>query len=39
VRRGHGFREAHWVKVSIDPDDAAVFSFKEVVVEQNRFKR
>ncbi len=35
----HGFPEVHWVRVIVDPDDAAVFSFKEEVVEQNRLKR
>ena len=35
----HGFPDAHWVKVIVDPDDAAVFSFREQIVEKNRFRK
>jgi hypothetical protein len=35
----HGFPDAHWVRVIVDPDDAAVFSFKEEIVGRNRFKK
>jgi hypothetical protein len=35
----HGFPEAHWIRVIVEPDDAAVFRFKEEIVERNRFKR
>ena len=35
----HGFPDAHWVRILVDPDDAAVFSFKEQIVERNRFKK
>jgi hypothetical protein len=34
-----GFPEAHWVRVIVDPNDAGVFSFKEEIVEKNRFRR
>jgi hypothetical protein len=35
----HGFPDAHWVRIVVDPDDAAVFSFREQIVEKNRFRR
>jgi len=34
-----GFPEAHWVRVIVDPTDAGVFSFKEEIVEKNRFRK
>jgi hypothetical protein len=35
----HGFPEAHWVRLTVDSDDPAVFSVREVLVEANRFKK
>jgi hypothetical protein len=35
----HGFPEAHWVRLIVDPDDPAVFSVREALVEENRFKK
>jgi len=35
----HGYPEAHWVRITVDPDDPAVFSVREVLVEANRFKK
>ena len=35
----HGFPEAHWVRISVDPGHASVFSFKEEIVDANRFRR
>lgn len=33
----HGYPEAHWVRVSVDRGSASVFSFREQIVEANRF--
>ena len=33
----HGFPEAHWVRLTVDPGDPAIFSVREVIVEANRF--
>jgi hypothetical protein len=35
----HGFPDAHWVRVTIDPVHPAVFTFTEEIVEANRFKK
>ena len=35
----HGYPEAHWVRIAVDARDASVFSFKEEIVEANRFRR
>ena len=35
----HGFPEAHWVRITVDPGHAAVFSFKEEIVDANRFRK
>ena len=35
----HGFPEAHWVRITVDPGHAAVFSFKEQIVDANRFRK
>ena len=32
-----GFPEAHWVSVLVDLDDPHVFTFKEQIVDKNRF--
>ena len=34
-----GFPEAHWVRIVVDPQDANVFTFRQEVVDQNRFGR
>ena len=34
----HGFPEAHWVRLTVDPNDPAVFSVREAIVEANRFR-
>lgn len=34
-----GFPEAHWVRVIVDLNDAGVFSFKEEIVDKNRFAK
>jgi hypothetical protein len=34
-----GFPDAHWVRISVDPGDPSVFSFKEEIVQANRFRR
>jgi len=34
-----GFPEAHWVRVIVDLKDASVFSFKEEIVDKNRFAK
>ena len=35
----HGFPEAHWVRIAVDPADAAVFSVREQVVRENLFRK
>lgn len=35
----HGFPEAHWVRITVDPGHASVFSFKEEIVDANRFRK
>ena len=35
----HGYPEAHWVRITVDPRGASVFSFKEEIVDANRFGR
>jgi hypothetical protein len=35
----HGFPNPHWVRITVDPSDPAVFSFREQIVEQNRFRK
>jgi hypothetical protein len=32
-----GAPEVHWVRIIVDPDDPHVFTFKEQIVEKNRF--
>jgi hypothetical protein len=32
-----GAPETHWVRVIVDPNDPQVFTFKEQIVEENRF--
>jgi len=34
----HGYPEAHWVRLIVDPDDPAVFSVREALVEANRYR-
>jgi hypothetical protein len=34
-----GFPEAHWLRVAVDPGDASVFSFKQEIVQSNRFRK
>ena len=34
-----GFPESHWVRVVVDVNDPHVFTFKEQVVDKNRFKK
>jgi len=34
----HGYPEAHWVRITVDPDDPAVFSVREALVEANRYR-
>lgn len=34
-----GFPESHWVRVVVDVNDPQVFTFKQQVVDKNRFKR
>lgn len=34
----HGYPEAHWLRVSVDPRQLSVFSFTEQIVESNRFR-
>lgn len=34
-----GFPESHWVRVVVDPDDPSVFTFKEQIVDKNRFSK
>jgi hypothetical protein len=33
----HGYPEAHWVRLVVNPQEASVFSFREQIVEENRF--
>jgi hypothetical protein len=35
----HGFPEAHWVRIAVDPGHPSVFSFKEQIVDANRFRK
>jgi Calcineurin-like phosphoesterase len=35
----HGFPEAHWVRIAVDPGHAAVFSFRKEIVDANRFRK
>lgn len=34
-----GFPESHWVRVIVDPNDPSVFTFKEQIVDKNRFSK
>ena len=34
----HVFPEAHWVRITVDPSHASVFSVREEVVDANRFR-
>jgi calcineurin-like phosphoesterase family protein len=33
-----GFPEAHWVRIGVEPGSGAVFSFREQIVPNNRFR-
>src|SRR6185295_11722675 len=33
----HGYPNPHWVKITVDPSDPAVFTVREQIVERNRF--
>jgi hypothetical protein len=33
-----GYPDIHWVRVTVDPDDVNVFTFRPVLVEKNRVK-
>jgi len=33
-----GFRDTHWVRVTIDPSDPNVFSFRQEIVKENLAK-
>ena len=35
----HGFPEAHWVRIAVDRGHPSVFSFKEQIVDANRFRK
>ncbi|HEV3008532.1 MAG TPA: metallophosphoesterase family protein [Burkholderiales bacterium] len=35
----HGFPESHWVRIAVDPREPVVFSFKEQIVEANRYQK
>ena len=35
----HGFPNPHWVRIVVDPSDPAVFSFREQIVERNRYRK
>ena len=34
-----GFPESHWVRVTVDPNDPGVFTFKQQIVDKNRFSK
>lgn len=34
----HGYPEAHWVRIVVDPAQPSVFSFREEIVDANRFR-
>lgn len=34
----HGYPEAHWVRVAVDPKEPSVFSFREQIVRENLFR-
>ena len=33
----HGFPEAHWVRITVDPNQPALFAVREEIVDANRF--
>lgn len=35
----YGFPEAHWLRIVVDPRDAAVFSFREQIVAANVYRK
>jgi hypothetical protein len=35
---GFGFPEAHWLRIGVDPASPAVFSFREQIIPENRWR-
>jgi hypothetical protein len=35
----YGFPEAHWLRIAVDARDPSVFTFREQIVDVNRFRR